>query len=109
MNMLQLRAARPRTAGAFYPRLASHGPIRVRHAVPATLLPHDAPVRREVPLRAQWFRNAITGKLECRWVPDAGTEPHQHRAVAHVRSFVRKPRRVNRADMRPPSRNACPA
>jgi hypothetical protein len=104
MNKLQLRAARPRTASAFHQRSALHGLIRARHAASVTLLRHDAPVRRATSLRAQWFRNTVTGALECRWVTDAGVEPPMHRAAVHVRPVFRMPRRINRADMRPPSR-----
>jgi hypothetical protein len=104
MNKLQRRAARSRTASTFHRRAASHGLIRAQHAVSATLLRHDVPVRRALPLRAQWFRNTTTGAVECRWVAETRTEPPMHRATLPFHTVARMPRRVGRADMRPPSR-----
>jgi hypothetical protein len=99
MNKLQLRAARPRTASTFHRRKAPRGILRVQHALSATTLRHDAPVRRATPLRAQWFRNTLTGALECRWVADTGAEP-----PARAHRVIRMPLRIHRAGMRPPSR-----
>jgi hypothetical protein len=104
MNKLQWRAARLRAASTFHPRSASRGLIRVRHAVSTTLMHHDAPMRGAAPLRAQWFRNPVSGVLECRWTADAGTEPPMRRAVMPLHAVTRMPRRISRAGMRPPSR-----
>jgi hypothetical protein len=104
MNKLQLHAARPRTAGIFQGRSASHGLLRARHAVSATLLHHDVSVRRSMPLRAQWFRNTVTGALECRWVTESVTEPPMHRAAMPRHPTIRMSRCINGAGIRPPSR-----
>jgi hypothetical protein len=105
MNKLQLRAARPRTASTFHRRTALNGAMRrLKHAVPATPRHDDACVRHGASLRAQWFRNTVTGVLECRWVADAITEPPMHRGTVHGYTVLRMPRRTQRADMRPPSR-----
>jgi hypothetical protein len=109
MNKLQLRAARPRTASTFHRRKASQGASRLREAVSVISLHHSAPARRVHSLRAQWFRNPVSGALECRWIADTTTEPpvrsghvrFQHTLIHHV---LRMPRRLHRARMRPPSR-----
>jgi hypothetical protein len=107
MNKLQLRAARPRTASTFHRRKAWQGASHVRQAVSVITL--NAPARRVHSLRAQWFRNPVSGVLECRWIADTTTEPpvhgghvrFQHTLIHHV---LRMPRRLHRARMRPPSR-----
>jgi hypothetical protein len=104
MNKLQLRAVRPRTASTFHRRKASHGIGRARHVLSATILRYDAPVRRATPLRAQWFRNTLTGALECRWVAETTTEPPAHHGTVPAHGVIRMPRRISRAGMRPPSR-----
>jgi hypothetical protein len=104
MNKLQRRAARLRAASTFHRNPASRGLLRVRHAVSTTLMHHDATVLRATPLRAQWFRNPISGALECRWAADAGTEPPMHRTTVPIYAMACMPRRISRAGMRPPSR-----
>jgi hypothetical protein len=105
MNKLQLRAARPRTASTYHPRTASNGAIRrIKHAAPANPKRHDAFAHRNASLRAQWFRNTVTGALECRWVADTVTEPPMRYGTVRVHPVLRMPQRTGHADMRPPSR-----
>jgi hypothetical protein len=99
MNKLQLRAVRPRTTSTFHRRKASCGMLRTHRALPATILHHDTPVRRDTPLRAQWFRNTQTSALECRWVVDATAEP-----PVQTHRVIHAPRRISRVGLRPPSR-----
>jgi hypothetical protein len=105
INKLQLRAARPRTAGTIHRRLASISAIS-RPKLAASALSHGngAFVHRQAALRAQWFRNATTGALECHWANDAVVEPPMRRGAAHLHPVLRMPRRTRRAGMRPPSR-----
>jgi len=104
MNKLQIHAVRQRAACALHRRKALNGVLgRSRRAAPATFPRHDASTHRALPLRAQWFRHAVSGALECRWVPDAAAEPHSVGNV-HFLSTARMHRRISRAGMRPPSR-----
>lgn len=105
MNKLQLRAARPRTAGTIHRCLASIGAIgRPKLAVPTLSHGNGAFAHRQATLRVQWFRNAATGTLECRWASNAVVEPPMRRGAAHLHPVLRMSRRTRRAGMRPPSR-----
>jgi len=96
---LHLFAGRRRAAGTFHPFKASNGSrARMRPGV-AVSIQHAC-----APLCARWSRNAVTGALECRWIPEAPVEPRRH-AKAVCRSFkARMHRRSRSAGLRPPSR-----
>lgn len=103
MNNLHLHAVRRHAANTLHRRKASSGALsRSRHAMSVVTPRNDA----ALPLRAQWFRNAVSGALECRWVSEVPAEPLPRVGAGRFLSLIRMHRRVHRAGMRPPSRHA---
>ncbi|QRN54864.1 hypothetical protein [Dyella caseinilytica] len=101
MNNLHLHAVRRRAANTFHQRKTS--PRASGHS--GSALPVGAPFNNTaLSLRAQWFRNALSGKLECRWISEAPTESHPRMSVIRAPFLARMHRHVHRAGLRPPSR-----
>jgi hypothetical protein len=100
MNNLHLHAVRRHAATTFHRCKASDGALgRSGHAMPVSTPRNDA----ALPLRAQWFRNTVSGVLECCWAPQVPAEPLPRLSAARRPSLVRMHRRVYRVGMRPPS------
>lgn len=97
-NNIHRCAGRRRPAGTFHPFKIINGSLaRVRPLV-AVSTQHAA-----ASLCARWSRNALTGVLECHWVPEAPVEPYPRMKAVRRISVARVQRRFRRADLRPPS------
>ena len=101
MNNLHLHAVRRHAADTLHPRKAFHrGLSRSGQVVPVCAPRNEA----ALPLRAQWFRNTVSGALECRWISEVPAELQPRASTVRPATLVRMHRHAHRADMRPPSR-----